>query len=557
VARELVLGARFLAGLPAFLRHPVSSREARIALVRRLAHREADFLALVRRAVYERGLSPYRDLLRHAGCEYGDLERLVRADGIEGTLRRLLAEGVYLTLEEFKGRRPVVRSGRTIPFAPTALWSLGSGSRLLKRSGGSTGVPVSVPLNFTSSRDDALDLTLFLEARALTEAETALWMVPGGSGIEVLLRFAGAGVRVARWFSPVDPAAPSLHGRYRWSLVGLRAMSGLAGRPFPALEPGPTGDPGPLLRWMAETLRQRRKVPHLWAMAHAGVRLGRAAKDAGVDLAGAHVTLGSEAVTPARVEALRAAGAEVRTRYSSSECGPIGLGCLAPTVVDDVHLLTDRHAIVQSDDRPGTAGTAAPLWVSSLRETARMVLLNVSIGDEGVVERRACGCPLEAFGWTTYLHGIRGLEKLTVGGMALPDACVRAILEEVLPARFGGGPTDYQLVEDEGPDGRPRLRLVIHPAVGPLAAQIVEDACLDAIGFGSGVERLTALAWREARLLQVERRPPLATPLGKVPLVYHQVRRHSSLGEPTDAVGRATTPETGSDNRRARFRPST
>jgi hypothetical protein len=82
-AGELVVGLRCLARLLRFLRRPVALAEARALLAARLARREADVLALLRCAVYERGLEPYRALLRHAGCAYGDLERLVQADGLE------------------------------------------------------------------------------------------------------------------------------------------------------------------------------------------------------------------------------------------------------------------------------------------------------------------------------------------------------------------------------------------------------------------------------------------------------------------------------------------
>ena len=37
--------------------------------------------------------------------------------------------------------------------------------------------------------------------------------------------------------------------------------------------------------------------------------------------------------------------------------------------------------------------------------------------------------------------------------MTFLDSDVIRVLEEVLPARFGGGPTDFQLVEQEDDDG--------------------------------------------------------------------------------------------------------
>jgi hypothetical protein len=46
-------------------------------------------------------------------------------------------------------------------------------------------------------------------------------------------------------------------------------------------------------------------------------------------------------------------------------------------------------------------------------------------------------------GWTRHLHTVRSFEKLTVGGMNLLDLDLIGILDEMLPARFGGGPTHY------------------------------------------------------------------------------------------------------------------
>jgi hypothetical protein len=100
--------------------------------------------------------------------------------------------------------------------------------------------------------------------------------------------------------------------------------------------------------------------------------------------------------------------------------------------------------------------------------------------------------------------------------MSFLDADVIRVLEEVLPARFGGGPIDYQLLEEEVGDGEPRLRLLVHPRLGTLDGEAVADSFLSAIGGGSGVERVMELQWREAGLVRVERQAPRATTVGKV-----------------------------------------
>jgi hypothetical protein len=74
---------RYFSGLPGFLRRSISPDQARAALQRRFEQRAADFLTFARRAIYQRPGNPYRQLLALAGCEAGDLARLVEAEGIE------------------------------------------------------------------------------------------------------------------------------------------------------------------------------------------------------------------------------------------------------------------------------------------------------------------------------------------------------------------------------------------------------------------------------------------------------------------------------------------
>jgi hypothetical protein len=255
------------------------------------------------------------------------------------------------------------------------------------------------------------------------------------------------------------------------------------------------------------------------------VWLCRAADEAGVDLKGAQLTLVGEPLTSARLAAIRRTGADAVPIYGSVEAARMGFGCLAAESPDELHVLTDQFALIQAG-REGSAAGVPPrgLLVSALRPATPIILLNVSLGDQGDMEERSCGCPLEPLGWTTHLHTVRSYEKLAAGGMTLLDTDVIRVLEEVLPARFGGGPTDYQLVEEEAEGGLPRLLLFVHPAVGPLDPEAVADAFLTAIGGGSEGERLMELQWRQGRLLRVERQPPRTTGTSKV-LHLHQERR--------------------------------
>jgi hypothetical protein len=247
------------------------------------------------------------------------------------------------------------------------------------------------------------------------------------------------------------------------------------------------------------------------------VRLCRAARAAGADLAGAEFRLYGEPLTPARLDAIGRSGVSARGIYATAETWRIGEPCLASEWPDEVHLVDDVHALVQPGGggaRPGLPSEA--LLLTSLRATAPVILLNASLGDQAVVAARPCGCPLEDLGWTTHLWTIRSYEKLTAGGMTFLDVDVARILDETLPGRFGGGPTDYQLVEEEGPEGRARLRLLIHPAVGPVDPALVSRVFLEAITTCGGAAPIMARFWQDAGVLDVERRPPVATPTMKI-----------------------------------------
>ena len=115
-------GAKFVAKVPSFVRRPVSSAEARKALADRLQNRESDFLHLAAKGIYENPRSPYRRLLSLACCEYDDLVRLVRKEGVEEALRPLFRSGVYLSVNELKSRVPTIRGTTNLqvnPFLPS------------------------------------------------------------------------------------------------------------------------------------------------------------------------------------------------------------------------------------------------------------------------------------------------------------------------------------------------------------------------------------------------------------------------------------------------------
>jgi hypothetical protein len=518
--RDVAAGIRLIGGLPRYLWRRLDAERASALVAAQQADREFVFLRQVR-GLLGTPTHPYRALLRNAGCEYGDVEALTRRDGVEASLGTLYRAGVYLTVEEFKGRRPVTRGNATIFVDPDRLRRRQVSPVLTHPSSGSRGRRVPVPLELDAIRHRAIHTGLPLLARGGDRWRTGVWGIPGGS-LGTVLQYAVVGPRPTRWFLQFDSRAHRMPARYRWSAAAARwtALASLA--PLPSATAAPIDDPSPVARWMAGELRAG-LVPHLDTFASPALSVCEAARSAGLDLAGAQLTLAGEPMTAARLGALHRAGLHAVPRYATVECGPIGYGCLAPDAPDDLHFFDSLHAVIQP--RPEAPGPLPPdaLLITSLQETGPFAALNLSLGDQADLTPRRCGCPLETIGWRRHMRTVRSFEKLTAGGMTFLDVDVVRILEDLLPARFGGRPAQYQLVETEGQDGRPRMRLLVHPSVGPVDLAAVKATLLEALAGSGPAERMMALQWRLGGLLEVERRPPYATGSGKI-LHLHQER---------------------------------
>ena len=79
-----------------------------------MANRERNFLDTARSVIFANPAHPYHYMFRLAGCSYEDLERRVHREGLESTLAAIHRAGVWLSHDEFKGKKPIVRSGQTI-----------------------------------------------------------------------------------------------------------------------------------------------------------------------------------------------------------------------------------------------------------------------------------------------------------------------------------------------------------------------------------------------------------------------------------------------------------
>jgi hypothetical protein len=106
--------------------------------------------------------------------------------------------------------------------------------------------------------------------------------------------------------------------------------------------------------------------------------------------------------------------------------------------------------------------------------------------------------------------------------MTLFGAALEELVEQILPARFGGGPNDYQLLEEEE-QGRTRVSVLVSPSVGTLQNGQVVDAVLAHLQGNNRVDAMMAEMWKGAETLRVLRIAPHMTGASKV-LPLHVAR---------------------------------
>lgn len=481
-------------------------------LRRRLETREARFLALARRAIYGHPPSPYRPLLDAAGCQYGDLEALVAREGLEGALVRLAAAGVRVTFDEFKRRSAEFDN----PLCTVHFEARSGGTR-------GTGTRVNVGLPFVA--DLAIPTRLALDAHGLVDADHAVWVI---AGVTLMLLYAKLGRPPIGWFYPARPLPITI----RLGAPYLSLLGKLAGVSLPRPTYHDLRDPRGMAEWLAARARERRALC-VTTYASSAVRIAEAARERGLPLDRVtFITLG-EPFTEAKQRAIAAAGASALVRFAVTEVGILGYRCARARGSDDLHFLGDGHAVVQHFRTVGDQGPSVRAFLfTSLLASAPKTLLNVETGDCGEIAQRECECALGALGLTTHLGLIRSFEKLSGEGTTFVHTDLLRVLEQVLPARFGGTGDDYQVVETEGRGGILGLELIVSPRVGSVDAEEVRGAFLAALGDGS-LDRLRAEVWRHAGTVTVTRRWPLATRAGKI-LPFHLLR----AGEPASGMER-------------------
>lgn len=508
---------RFVKELGGFLRQPFDLDRELERVARQLASRESTFLAVLDRGVFKRSSSPYLFLMQEAGIHLSDVEELVRKEGVEGTLSALFDAGVRISLEEFKGLRPVRRSGVDREVQASYFDNPLARAHYEGRTGGSRGSGTRLIVDLDLLRYEAAHVVLSLQALGALDRPAALWrpLPPGVTGIKELLYRARIDRLPEVWFSQNRYHLRGEDARAAAFAASAIGGSRLWGRPLPVPTYLPLGRAAEISEWLA--LKTSSGTPALLdTNVSSAIRVCRAADEGGYDISGTIFRTGGEPLTPGRAQIIEQTNSRVACNYGIAEAGRLGLACGDSSLPDDVHLLADKVAVLQRPHLPVAGGPEVDaLFVTTLHPATPKLMLNVEIGDYAVRSNRQCECTLGRFGFDEHLHTIRSYEKLTSEGMHFLGSDLLELLERVLPERFGGGADDYQLVEEEV-DGLARVSLLVSPRLGPVEEWEITDVFFGFLQGGGQGRAMMSQWWKDGSTLSVERREPLATGAAKV-----------------------------------------
>ena len=518
--KEGLTGAyRLGRALPAFFREQIIVPRAEEEIKRMLASREERFLELARSRIYAYPESPYLRLLKIAGCEFADLQAQVNRDGLEKTLERLATQGVYLTSDEFKGKKEVVRGGQSFLVFPENFQRRDSAPGFITQSSGTGSRPTRslVALDWLALR--ALSTCVLFSAHDLFACSHALCdaMLPGSGGINNVMTYSKSGVCIDRWFARRIPLNSWLQRGYHSFITYLIVA---AGRCFGAGIARPelfdVRDLSRVVGWAVDRQNEG-KMCCITVVCSNAVRIAMAASEMGVSLEKTKFVVHGEPFTESKREAIERVGAAFTLRYSFAPGIFVGPGCARPLYTDEIHVNQYLLAVV-SHDSPyvPTDPPVKPLLFTTLHPAAPHFLLNVENGDYATAENRDCGCALEKVGLTLHLHHIRSFEKFTSEGMNYFYGDLYEFFEKALPSEFGGGLGDYQLVEEEDDNGQTRLTLVVHPEVGEVNDAKLLSRLKERLSQGSSANRFQSRVWQDAGTLRVRRETPHASPRGKI-----------------------------------------
>jgi hypothetical protein len=272
----------------------------------------------------------------------------------------------------------------------------------------------------------------------------------------------------------------------------------------------------PILEWILDTKRKGKHCCITTVVSNA-VRIARRATEMGIPLKNTTFSVSGEPLTQSKKHLIEKSGARVALHYGPGGGNGCALGCGNPFSLDEMHVPQHLFTLVEHpkplvDHSP----RIHPLMLTTLHPTAGRLMFNVENGDYAHLMTRECGCPLQKVGFLQHLHTVRSFEKMTSEGMNYSASDLYGLLEDAIPSEFGGGPGDYQLVEEEDKNGQTRVTLMVHPEVGDVNETKLLSRLRQGLAQGSKNHRFMAQIWQDAGTFRIRRGIPHASKRGKI-----------------------------------------
>jgi hypothetical protein len=526
---------RFIFGLRRYFKSGLTTDQAleraTILLRERLLSRNENFLNLLERGVFGYAKSPYLRLLEAKKIAFADIKKWVEADGIEVTLNHLLGEGIYFTVDEFKGKTEVVRGDIRFRCAEKVFDNPFLSTAYEVRSGATRSAGTRIRIDFDYLTQRSLYDAFLLNAHGVLDAPIANWfpLFPGAPGINSSLRFSHIGNPPKKWFSQVKKAQIKVNWEKRLGTDVIFLMAKLHNVPLAKPEFVNLNHALTIAQWAELMIKEHGKCM-VYTFATSAVRVCMAAQENNLNIKGTRFLVTGEPLTVQKKIEIEAAGGVAVPVYGISEAGVIAAGgggeypesdhCYV--YKDTTAIISHKHHVEHSDITVDSF-----LFTTLLYESPKL-LLNVGMGDYGTVYTKPDTSAFGKIGFDTHIANIRSYEKLTGEGVTFVDTDFILIIEKKLPQLFGGQSTDYQLVEEEDQKGLNRLKLLVSPRLAAIDEKAVADKFIQLLKRSEDSPESWAQSgtemWNQARTVRVAREYPMATASGKI-LPFHIVKR--------------------------------
>jgi len=180
--------------------------------------------------------SPYHRLFKECGGTFEDAARLVESEGLEGALKALFRNGIYLIVEGFKGRKPASRGSAQIDMHADRLRNPQAAFHVAASGGGSrsNGIQVLFVLEFIRGCAARSDYTSYRRLpHGSVWVENSIHPVRPGLGPGLVPGVPGLPTRPSPGQHGRIQPDPGLKSHFRRPISRITELEGTAEKPGP------------------------------------------------------------------------------------------------------------------------------------------------------------------------------------------------------------------------------------------------------------------------------------------------------------------------------------